>query len=100
MLTNDVHAARSLGRNADEDETAVDTHDQGEHVKPLLSKFKASRTNTQSCLRESVMTLATVRSHQPDLCDLSVTRRDTVSSVFTGSHRARMNLLRIQNVLL
>ena len=58
-----------------------------------------SNEKTQSCLRDAVMTLAVARAHLPIMRDLSVIRRDTVPSTYTGSRRATINLLRIQNVI-
>ena len=45
------------------------------------------------------MMLAAAHSHQTVFSDLSVTRRDTVPAGFAGTCRAKMNFIRIQNIL-
>ena len=88
MLTHDAHPAKSTEPMVEEDEAASVSHNQHKHVKSLLSTDKTKARATQSCLRDAILTLATARSHQPLLCDISVTRRDTVPAGFTGTRRA------------
>ena len=79
--------------------TVMATNEQNIEPSSHCSSRPFTRTTTQSCLRDAVMSLATVCSHQPVLRDLSVTRRETVPAGCAGSRRAALNFLRIQNIL-
>ena len=75
-------------------------HDPDQHVEELFPRCSAPSTKTRSCLRDALMMLAAARSHHPVFRDLSVIRRDTVPAGFTGSRRAKMNFIRVANILI